>query len=214
MSETTNYLNYVPYEMLISETNKDKVYRDTNILGNILELVGNMHQTILDTTGDYRGFWFIVLYPVLMILGVVPRSLFYLIRELGKPEFDYEEHFVINNNSNSTGSFNVEMREKSNTLKDVYTSDKEEKVTKADAINLLRKEIYTNNMKLAGRFISDDVVTFGNELNEALELVFPNLVKLKTAFLTEGSLIEIKDRNSLQKEVSKLLHEDVNIFLS
>ena len=215
MSETTNYINYVPYDMLMSEVSKDKVYRDTNVLENVFQLIRYMHQTILNTSGDYRGFWFILLYPVLMILGVIPRSLFYIVRELSKPCFNYKEHFRFDNNSNTEDSLvNIKIREISNTITDNYTPNREEKINKANNINILRKQIYTNNMELRGNLVSDNLVTFGNEINEVLSNLFSKEVELKISFLSRGNCVIVKNINSLENEISKLLHVDVKIILN
>ena len=149
-----------------------------------------------------------------MVLGVVPRSLFYVARELCKPCFDYKKQFPLNTNANIADSFNVEMREKSNTITDNYSSSRETKITKANSINSLRREIYTNNMKLEGNFVSDDCLTFGTEMNKTLNSLFPSLVEFKVNALTGEKSVVVKDINLLRIELNKLFCENIKIILS
>ena len=69
-------------------------------------------------------------------------------------------------------------------------------------------------MELKGNLVSSNLVTFGNEINEALNSLFSKEVELKTSFLSRGNCVVIKNINSLQNEISKLLHVDVKVVLN
>lgn len=113
-----------------------------------------------------------------------------------------------------TLSIKIKSKNAIEALKDNYVSNRKEKINKANNINALRKQIYTNNMELKGNLVSGNLLTFGNEINEALNLIFPELTELKTSFLSRGNCVIIKDINSLQDKLSKLFYVDVKVILN
>ena len=157
---------------------------------------------------------------ILACICIVPDFLFtylpLLIKRLvvnsTKPRFNPEKEFKINNSSEDS-LVNLKHREYYNSLKDKYTPNREEKINKANNINILRKQIYTNNMELRGNLVSSNLITFGNESNEALSNLFSKEVELKTSFLSRENCVIVKNINSLENEISKLLHVDVKIVV-
>ena len=210
---------YVPYDIQVSET-ENNIYRDSNIISNIFKLAQGVHKTILDTSGDYRGFWFIILYPILMFLCVIPRGLFYVVRELKKPKFDYEKEFKLTRNiqkdilnNDDVTTLNVQMREKTNTLKDKYNLNRNNKNYKANTINNLRKYLYSNKFTLKAKKLPNGCVTF-YELNNDLNTIFPETIKVKKDFFSGITYIEDLNVEELEKKLKGLLQINLNVSIS
>lgn len=170
-----NEVANTPLDILLSRVDKSDIgYRakDEVIRKNLLELVTDSHKFITTLVGNYKGFWFIILYPFLLLYRIISIGLPYVIKEMKKPKLNYVEHFKLDrksqkvtlerfqeaeNNSDDDfiTPFNIKMREYSDTLTDQYHVDKDAKINKAKIINELRSILYENDMILQGTIIEE-----------------------------------------------------------
>lgn len=135
-----------------------------------------------------------------VLFTYLPLLIRRLIKNSEKPKFIPEKEFKIDNSSDSSLT-NLKHREYYHSLKDTYIFNKEEKVTKAEAIGSLRKILYLNNLILNGYKI-DDSITFGKDIDRLLAQVLPSFIKLDDVDLIKDKLKEI-----YQEEVKVTIYE-------
>lgn len=217
--------NYIPEEMIWAKTTSHRnEYACGTIFNNIKDMMKNVHDGIMDTLKlngynsvedieDERFLKFCWLYISIMIEIFCKTGIPYIFREMLKPKVE----FKLDRNSNVYVDLtkedalvsNVEKREKLGTLRDKYDLNKEEKIRKANAINLLRKHVYSNNFMLKGTLLDKDCVTFfDSDINYGVSLI------TNTQVSENHSFIEVKDVKELEEKIKRVLQIEVKVTLS
>jgi len=205
--------------MKLTSDDFDKMYQARHASCEPCRL--NPEVIIRGTFVDIFGYYFSSSSFIISILCFIPDFICHFIPEVIKRLIKNSlkpspsEMFKLDNNVEDDGACNQNLvrREYFRQLSDQLNPDKEEKNLKANYINDIRKCLYSNSMKLEGTKILNNLFTFGNEINEALSSLYPNIVSIKSSFLSRGTCVTIKDINSLQNEISKLLHENIEIIV-
>ena len=201
-------------------------FRNNNIKKDLIELMKEAHNYVLyaqkeldcsfdDIAESGRTCEFLRLYTSCMLDIFFNTGLKYVFLELRKPKLNYEEEYKLNRNSQKflleddiDIAHDVQIREESNTLKDKYNTNKEDKKEKAKAINTIRKYLYSNKFTLKGTYLDTEHVTFFDfNIHDSLKLIFPNEIEISN----NSSYIKIKDVEELEKKLKNLLQVEVKI---
>ena len=201
--------------------NVDK--RDPNKEKNII--IG----TLIENIEDLKDFCYnpdlitLFLLPVAFVeifLISLPFSLFKRLSKYYKiPLRNYVEDYKLDKTKSveKTESNNINVcikqREKSGTLKDQYCPDKEKKNRRAEALINLRKHLFTNNFTLKVKKLPNGYYTFYN-MNRILSNVFPELISLKTDFLSGAEWIENLNIEELEEKIKGMLQINIKIVYS
>ena len=95
-------------------------------------------------------------------------------------------------------------------MKDKYNTNKEDKKEKANTINNLRKYLYSNKFTLKAKKLPNGCITF-YELNNDLNTIFPETIKVKKDFFSGTTYIENLNVEELEKKLKNLLQVEVKI---
>ena len=228
ISPLMNY--YIPMEMIWAKTSSHRnEYCCGTVLENISEMMKNVHEGIMDTLKlngynsitdleDERVLGFCWIYISTMIEIFIKSGVPYIFEELRKPKYNYEERYKVNKKvqvkeNEDIISYDVEMREKSGTLKDQYNSNREEKENKAEAIRDLRNLLYSTKFELRGKRVSNSKVTFTSWVNELLVQIAPEYISLNKSLFSKDTSVKIKDINKLKEKLRNLYQEDVKVVI-
>ena len=218
--------NYIPEEMVIAAQCSN--FRDEHCCGtifsNIKKLMSNVHEGVVDTLKingynsvfdleDEKFLPFCFWYVIGMLDIFCHTGIPYIIKELRKPKVNYTETYKLDkhvqeNDKNEVVSRALRKREESNTLKDKYNPNKEER---ANTINNLRKYLYSNKFTLKGTYLDTEHVTFFDfNIHESLKLIFPNEIEISD----NSSYIKLKNVEELEKKLKNLLQVEVKIAIA
>ena len=185
------------------------------IEGAIVELLNDLNYIFYDGKGVL--YFISLLYYIFYYIPKVIKGRLktYYSRPLFIPEEEYRLDRGIN--SREVGTYGADMnliqRERRNSLKDKYNTNKEGKEEKANAINTIRKYLYSNKFTLKAKKLPNNNLTF-YELNTSIQLTFPELVTLKKDFFSGTTWIENLNVEELEKKLKNLLQINLNVSIS
>ena len=217
---------YINEEMTIAEITKKTLAgqmafmvekREPNqesliIEGAIVELLNDLNNIYYDGKGVL--YFISLLYDIFYYIPKVIKGR--LKTYYSKPLFIPEEEYKLDRgvNSREVGTYGADMnliqRERRNSLKDKYNTNKEDKEGRAKTINSLRKHLYSNKFTLKAKKLPNGCVTF-HELNNDLSTIFPELITLKKDFFSGTTWIEDLNAEELKKKLKNLLQIEVKI---
>ena len=215
---------FLPDDMVFEYT---RDYRDPNFYETFLEYFKGFNEFYYNDIMKNEDFGIIIgliLYPLFLVVDFSERWIPYYKKEMAKPIYSHYDRLDRNTQSKSNQFFEIVVdennevtdrtaiiakairrREEQGTLVDSYCPDKNKKATKVQAISSLRKYLYQNNFILKANEINKNI-TFGKDINEALSIIFPNIIVLKNSF------IEIKGGcKVIEEKLSQLTQEEVKI---
>lgn len=192
--EITEYILEAQYAPLTTPRQPDK-YKAI-IIGSILEQLQSLDNIFYDGKG--------ILYLISLIhdiIFVIPKLIIgRLMRYQAIPVLEPEKVYTISFDVNADRaelvvvSATVRQREKYDSLKDNYITDRNKKVNKAEAIIKLRKYLYANNLELKGTIVNSQI-TFGKAIDKLLIQILPFGIKLEDKDLLKDKLKEIYQEN-------------------
>ena len=195
--EITEYILEAQYAPLTTPRQPDK-YKAI-IIGSILEQLQSLDNIFYDGKG--------ILYLISLIhdvIFVIPKLIIgRLMKYQAIPVLEPEKVYTMSSDVNADRaesvvvSATVRQREKYNSLKDNYITDRNKKVNKAEAIIKLRKYLYANNLELKGTIVNSQI-TFGKDLD----------IMLKEVVTSDFNKDNI---NNLENELKNIYQESIKV---
>ena len=144
---------------------------------------------------DFSDIVYYIAFPLDFLFRFLPMLIERLSINSNKPIFKPEENIKLNDNKNL--SVNVARREHYDSLNDLYSTNRKEKINKANAINKLRKYLLINKLELKGTY-KNSKVTFGNEIDSLLKVV----------------ISQTKDTKLIESKLKEIYQQDIKVVIS
>lgn len=171
------------------------------------------------------------------------KILCFIPKQLMKPQPTYNGlKYNINgtvNTLNKPEDTSIYLKEQlENCVKDTYCTNTTIKSQRAETLNSLRKYLYQNDLKLQGKILKhtehrvseDDLlksiedetfmpklsttqITFGNEINEMISIVLPDMITLKKKIACKDTYVTFKDDDYgfLEETLKQLYNEPIRV---